>query len=221
MNLRALFREAFVSLTRNSLRSGLTTLGISVGVGAFICVVAIGNAGSGKIEDQLQSLGDNFVWIEAGSRARNGMRAGARGTRSLVLNDAHAIIEQVPLIKSMSPNVDGRMQVVYGGENWATQFRGVSPEFIEIRKWPMRLGAFFTAADVEAAVPVCVLGQTVIENLFGLDDPTGKTIRVQGVPCKVVGVLRAKGFSATGQDQDDVVLMPFTTVQKRITGTFW
>jgi putative ABC transport system permease protein len=221
MNLRALFREAFVSLTRNSLRSGLTTLGISVGVGAFICVVAIGNAGSGKIEDQLQSLGDNFVWIEAGSRARNGMRAGARGTRSLVLNDAHAIIEQVPLIKSMSPNVDGRMQVVYGGENWATQFRGVSPEFIEIRKWPMRLGAFFTAADVEAAVPVCVLGQTVIENLFGLDDPTGKTIRVQGVPCKVIGVLRAKGFSATGQDQDDVVLMPFTTVQKRITGTFW
>jgi len=221
MNLRALFREAFVSLTRNSLRSGLTTLGISVGVGAFICVVAIGNAGSGKIEDQLQSLGDNFVWIEAGSRARNGMRAGARGTRSLVLNDAHAIIEQVPPIKSMSPNVDGRMQVVYGGENWATQFRGVSPEFIEIRKWPMRLGAFFTAADVEAAVPVCVLGQTVIENLFGLDDPTGKTIRVQGVPCKVIGVLRAKGFSATGQDQDDVVLMPFTTVQKRITGTFW
>lgn len=221
MNLRALFREAFVSLTRNSLRSGLTTLGISVGVGAFICVVAIGNAGSGKIEDQLQNLGDNFVWIEAGSRARNGMRAGARGTRSLVLNDAHAIIEQVPLIKSMSPNVDGHMQVVYGGENWATQFRGVSPEFIEIRKWPMRLGAFFTAADVEAAVPVCVLGQTVIENLFGLDDPTGKTIRVQGVPCKVIGVLRAKGFSATGQDQDDVVLMPFTTVQKRITGTFW
>jgi putative ABC transport system permease protein len=221
MNSRALFREAFTSLRRNRLRSLLTILGISVGVGAFICVVAIGHAGSSRIEDQLQSLGDNFVWIEAGSRARNGMRAGARGTRSLVLNDAVSIVEQVPMIKSMSPNVDGHVQVVYGGENWATQYRGVTPEFLQIRRWRMRLGAFFSAADVEAAVPVCVLGQTVVENLFGLDDPTGKTIRVQGLPCKVTGVLLAKGFSATGQDQDDVVIMPFTTVQKRITGTFW
>jgi putative ABC transport system permease protein len=221
MNFKATFRETFIALARNWLRSVLTVLGISVGVGAFICVVAIGNAGSSKIEDQLQSLGDNFVWIEAGSRSRNGMRAGARGSRSLVLNDAYAIFEQVPSIKSMSPNVDGHLQVVYGGENWATQFRGVSPEFVQIRSWPMRLGTFFTAADVEAAVPVCVLGQTVVDNLFGIDDPTGKTIRVQSLPCKVIGVLRAKGFSATGQDQDDVVVMPFTTVQKRITGTFW
>ena len=221
MNLKTLLREAFASLMRNWLRSVLTILGISVGVGAFICVVAIGNAGSSKIEDQLQSLGDNFVWIEAGSRARNGMRAGARGSRTLVLSDAHAIVEQVPLIKSMSPNVDGHVQVVYGGENWATQYRGVTPEFLQIRRWPMRLGTFFTAADVDAAVPVCVLGQTVVENLFGVDDPTGRTVRVQGLPCKVTGVLGAKGFSATGQDQDDVVVMPFTTVQKRITGTFW
>jgi putative ABC transport system permease protein len=176
MNFKATFRETFIALARNWLRSVLTVLGISVGVGAFICVVAIGNAGSSKIEDQLQSLGDNFVWIEAGSRSRNGMRAGARGSRSLVLNDAYAIFEQVPSIKSMSPNVDGHLQVVYGGENWATQFRGVSPEFVQIRSWPMRLGTFFTAADVEAAVPVCVLGQTVVDNLFGIDDPTGKTI---------------------------------------------
>jgi hypothetical protein len=156
MNLKALLQEAFVSLTRNWLRSVLTILGISVGIGAFICVVAIGNAGSSKVEDQLQSLGDNFVWIEAGSRARNGMRAGARGSRTLVLNDAHAIVEQVPLIKSMSPNVDGHVQVVYGGENWAIQYRGVTPEFLQIRRWQMRLGTFFTAADVEADVPVCV-----------------------------------------------------------------
>ena len=148
-------------------------------------------------------------------------RAGARGTRSLVLGDALAIIEQVPLIKSMSPNVDGRIQVVYGGENWATQYRGVTPEFVQIRRWRMRLGTFFTAADVEAAVPVCVLGQTVVENLFGAGEPIGTTIRVQNVPCKVIGVLDAKGFSATGQDQDDVVVMPFTTAQKRIAGTFW
>jgi len=149
------------------------------------------------------------------------MRAGARGTRSLVLSDAQSIIEQVPLIKSMSPNVDGRIQVVYRGENWATQYRGVAPEFVQIRRWPMRLGTFFTAADVEAAIPVCVLGQTVVENLFGIDEPVGTTIRVQNLPCKVIGVLDAKGFSATGQDQDDVVVMPFTTAQKRISGTFW
>ena len=221
MNFKAVFREAFVALTRNWLRSVLTILGISVGVGAFICVVAIGNASTSKIEDQLQSLGDNFVWIEAGSRARNGMRAGARGTRSLVLSDAQAIIEQVPLIKIVSPNIDGRIQVVYGGENWATQYRGVTSEFVQIRRWRMRLGTFFTAADVEAAVPVCVLGQTVVENLFGTDEPIGTTIRVQNLPCKVIGVLGAKGFSATGQDQDDVVVMPFTTAQKRIAGTFW
>jgi len=221
MNFKALLREAFVALTRNWLRSALTILGIAVGVAAFICVVAIGNAGSSRIEEQLQNLGNNFVWIEAGSRNRNGMRAGARGTRSLVLGDALAISEQVPLIRSMSPNVDGHVQVVYGGENWATQYRGVAPEYIQIRLWRLRRGAFFTKADVDAAAPVCVLGQTVIDNLFGSDDPIGATIRVQGLPCKVTGVLQAKGFSAMGQDQDDFVLLPFTTVQKRITGTFW
>jgi len=121
----------------------------------------------------------------------------------------------------MSPNVDGHIQVVYAGENWATQYRGVTPEFLEIRRWNLRLGTFFAAADVEGGAPVCVLGQTVVENLFGNEDPIGKIIRMQSLPCKVVGVLRAKGFSATGQDQDDFVVMPFTTVQKRITGTFW
>lgn len=117
MNFKTVLREAFVTLRRNWIRSVLTILGISVGVGAFICVVAIGNAGSSRIEDQLQSLGDNFIWVEAGSRARNGIRMGSRGTRSLILSDAQAILEQVPLIKSMSPNVDGHIQVVYGGEN--------------------------------------------------------------------------------------------------------
>jgi len=221
VNLKTILRESFTALNRNWIRSVLTILGIAVGVGSFICVIAIGNAGTSSIEDQLQSLGDNFVWIEAGSRARNGMRMGARGSRTLVLSDAHAIMEQVPLIKSMSPNVDGRIQVVYGGENWSTQFRGVTPEFLETRRWTLRLGTFFTAGDVEAAAPVCVLGQTVVENLFGNEDPIGKIIRITAVPCKVVGVLLAKGFSATGQDQDDFVVMPFTFAQKRITGTFW
>src|ERR1700687_5347809 len=144
MNFKNIVREATAALRRNWVRSILTILGISVGVGAFICVVAIGNAGSSSIEKQLQSLGDNFIWIEAGSRARNGIRYGARADRTLILADATAIAEQIPLIKSMSPNSDGRTQVVYQGENWATMFRGVTPVFRQIRRWNMRLGAFFT-----------------------------------------------------------------------------
>jgi len=221
MNIKNIVREASAALRRNWVRSVLTILGISVGVGAFICVVAIGNAGSSSIEKQLQNLGDNFIWIEAGSRARNGVRYGARGDRTLILGDATAIAEQIPLIKAMSPNADGPIQVIFEGENWSTRFRGVTPEFLLIRRWDMRAGAFFTQADVDASAPVCVLGQTVVDNLFGNEDPIGKTVRAQSVPCKVVGVLRAKGFSATGQDQDDFIVMPFTTAQKRITGTFW
>jgi putative ABC transport system permease protein len=221
VNFKNIFREAGTALRRHLIRSVLTILGISVGVGAFIAVVAIGNAGSSRIEDQLQSIGDNFIWVEAGSRARNGMRMGSRGSRTLVLSDAQAIVDQVPMIKGMSPNVDGRVQVVYGGENWATLFRGVTPEFLQIRRWNVGSGTFFSTADVEADAPVCVLGQTVVDNLFGAEPAVGKTIRVQSLPCKVVGVLQAKGFSATGQDQDDFVVMPYTTVQKRITGTFW
>jgi putative ABC transport system permease protein len=221
MNFKNIVREATAALRRNWVRSVLTILGISVGVGAFICVVAIGNAGSSSIEKQLQNLGDNFIWVEAGSRARNGVRYGARGDRTLILADATAIVQQVPLIKAMSPNADGHLQVIYGGENWSTSFRGVTPEFVQIRRWNMRLGAFFTSADVDAAAPVCVLGQTVVDNLFGSEDPLGKVVRIQSMPCKVIGVLQAKGFSATGQDQDDFVVMPFTTAQKRITGTFW
>jgi len=221
MNFANIIREATTALKRNAIRSVLTILGISVGVGAFICVVAIGNAGSSSIEKQLQNLGDNFIWVEAGSRSRNGIRYGARGDRTLILADAAAIMRQVPLIKSMSPNVDGHIQVIYEGQNWATTYRGVTPEFLQIRRWDLRLGAFFTDAEVDAAAPVCVLGQTVVDNLFGDENPIGQTVRVQSVPCPVVGVLRAKGFSATGQDQDDFVVMPFTTAEKRITGTFW
>ncbi|SRR5581483_4860703 len=221
MRFTNIVREAFRALQRNTVRSALTILGIAVGVGAFICVIAIGNAGTSRIEKQLQDLGDNFVWIEAGSRSRNGVRYGARGDRTLILQDATAIRDQVPLIKSMSPNVDARLQVVYQGTNWYTQYRGVTPEYLQIRRWNLRLGAFFTDADVAAAAPVCVLGQTVVDNLFGDENPLGKSIRLGTMPCVIVGVLQGKGFSATGQDQDDFVVLPFTTAQKRLSGTFW
>lgn len=221
MSLSTIFREALQALVRNRVRSLLTMLGIIMGVGSFICVVAVGNAGSSRVEQQLSNVGDNLIWVEAGSRARSGVRIGSRGTKTLVGGDARAVVDQVPGIKSASPNVDGRIQAVYGNLNWGTQYRGVSPEYFEIRKWTVRLGGAFTQDDMDRNAPVCVLGSTVAFNLFGDDDPLGKTININAVPFKVIGVLEGKGFSASGQDQDDFVVMPLTTAQKRITGVEW
>jgi putative ABC transport system permease protein len=221
MTFSSIIHEALRALVRNRIRSLLTMLGIVMGVGSFICVVAVGNAGSSRVEDQLHKVGDNLIWVEAGSRARNGVRIGSRGTKTLMVGDAQAVVEQVPGIKGASPNVDGHIQAVYGNLNWGTQYRGVSPEYFEIRKWEIRLGSAFTQEDLEKNSPVCVLGQTVATNLFDEQDPIGQTINIQAVPFKVIGVLQAKGFSATGQDQDDFVVMPWTTAQKRITGQEW
>jgi putative ABC transport system permease protein len=222
MFLSTIIQEALQALVRNRVRSLLTMLGIIMGVGSFICVVAVGNAGSSRVATQLSNVGDNLVWVEAGSRARSGVRIGSRGTKTLMVGDSLAVLDQVPGIKSASPNVDGRIQAIYGNLNWGTQYRGVSPEYFEIRKWVVRLGGAFTQDDMDRNAPVCVLGQTVALNLFGdEEDPIGKTVNIKSVPFKVIGVLQGKGFSATGQDQDDFVVMPLTTAQKRITGTEW
>src|SRR5262249_45747892 len=221
MQFSSVFREAMRSLLRNRIRSILTMLGIIVGVASFICVVAVGNAGTRRVEEQLQSLGDNLIWVEAGARAVNGVRLGSRQTKTLTLEDGKAVLEQVGLIKSMSPNVDSRVQVVYGNLNWGTTYCGVSPEFLEIRKWGVASGAAFTQSDVTNASSVCLLGQTVVDGIFGEEDSVGKIVRVNDMPCRVVGTLEAKGVSATGQDQDDFILMPYTTAQKRINGVTW
>jgi putative ABC transport system permease protein len=216
-----IMREAFKALLRNKVRSVLTMLGIIAGVGSFICVVGVGEAGSKRVEDQLHNVGDNLVWLEAGGRARNGVRVGSRGSKTLTLGDCRAVLDQVPGIKSASPNVDGHIQVVSGSANWGTQFRGVSPDYFEIRKWNIALGSPFIEDDVEQAATVCVIGETIATNLFGSANPVGEVIRVQGVPFKVLGVMQAKGFSTTGQDQDDFLVVPITTAQKRITGQEW
>lgn len=216
-----IFREVFKALVRNRVRTLLTMIGIIMGVGSFICVVGVGKAGSSRVEDQLSKVGDNLIWVEAGSRARSGVRIGSRGTKTLTTGDAQTVVEQVPGVKSASPNVDGHIQVVYGNMNWGTQYRGVSPDYFSIRKWDIDRGTIFTQEDVEQNAAVCVLGATVATNLFGDEDPISKTINVNAVPFKVVGVLTAKGFSATGQDQDDFTVMPITTAQKRITGQEW
>jgi putative ABC transport system permease protein len=221
MNYGALLGSSVFALVRNKMRSLLTVLGITIGIAAVICVVAIGKAGQAQVEQQMNNLGDAFVWIEAGGRAVNGVRTGTHGTKSLVLADAVAIKNQIPLIKSVSPNVDGSIQIIYANQNWYTGYRGVSPEYFDIKRWGLDQGAFFTADDVEQSADVCVIGRTVRDQLFGAKDPIGQVIRVKNLPCKVVATLRPKGLSVSGQDQDDTVIMPYTTVMKKIKGNNW
>ncbi len=220
MDLHVL-REGAKALSRNRLRSTLTVLGITIGIGAVICVVALGRAGSEQVQEQLNNLGENLVWIEAGSRAPNGIRTGSHGTKSLTVADGEAIMKQVPLLKSISPQVDARAPVVYGNRNWSTQYRGVAPEFFQIKRWVVAAGAPFTHADVERADEVCVIGDTVRAQLFEAEDPVGKVIRLGSIPCKVAGVLAPKGQAGFGQDQDDTVLLPYTTAQKKLKGITW
>jgi putative ABC transport system permease protein len=221
MDYSALLRSALVALLRNKMRSMLTVMGITIGIAAVICVVAIGKAGQSRVEQQMNNLGDNFVWIEAGGRAVNGVRTGTHGSPSLSMADAAAIKNQIALIKTVSPNVDDHVQVIYGNQNWFTQYRGVSPEFFDIKRWNVDQGAAFTNEDVERAADVCDIGSTVREQLFGAEDPIGKVIRVKNLPCKVIGVLHPKGLSMSGQDQDDTIILPYTTGQKKMKGNAW
>src|SRR5690348_17700955 len=191
MNYGALLGSSVFALVRNKMRSLLTVLGITIGIAAVICVVAIGRAGQAQVEQQLNNLGDNFVWIEAGGRAVNGVRTGTHGTKSLLLSDAVAIKNQIPLIKSVSPNVDGSIQIIYGNQNWYTGYRGVSPEYFDIKRWYVDQGAVFSQDDVDRAADVCAIGRTVRDQLFGAEDPIGKVIRVRDLPCKVVATLRS------------------------------
>ena len=221
MNYGVLLQSALVALLRNKMRSVLTVLGITIGIAAVICVVAIGKAGQAQVEQQLNNLGDNFVLIEAGGRAVNGVRTGTHGTKTLIFADAVAIKNQISLIKSVSPNVDGPVQIIYGNQNWFTGFRGVTPEYFDIKRWYVDQGAAFSQDDVDRAADVCAIGRTVRDQLFGVEDPIGKVMRVKDLPCKVVATLHPKGLSVSGQDQDDTILMPYTTAQKKIKGTTW
>jgi putative ABC transport system permease protein len=206
------------SLARNPLRSVLAALSIMIGIGAVVCVVAIGRSGSRRAEQALQNLGSNFVWIEAGSRAPNGVRTGSHGTTSLTLDDARAIARDLPLIKRVSPNVDGRAQIVYGNRNWNTHWRGINQDYFEIRNWNVDAGSAFLEDDVLRGRSIVLLGQTVREKLFGRDDPLGKVVRINEQLFEVTGLLARKGQNATGQDQDDNLIVPWTTGVHKLRG---
>ena len=221
MNHLAMLEGSLRALLRNKTRSLLTVLGITIGIAAVISVVAIGKAAQVQVERQMSNLGENYVWIEAGGRNVNGVETGAHTLPTLTVADATAIQSQVPLIKRISPNIDAQAQLVHGDQNWNTTWRGVAPAYFDIKRWYPEQGALFSNADVENAAGVCVIGATVRDRLFGAANPVGQDLRVGKLPCKVVAVLEPKGLSVSGQDQDDQVILPYTTAQKKLKGTIW
>jgi len=210
--------EAVRALYRHKLRSALTTIGITIGIAAVVLVIAVGQAGSLRAQEQLRNLGDNLVWVEAGSRTVTGLRSGSRGATTLTLDDMEAIRRDVTLLKNVSPNIDGRVLVTYRRNNWTTGYRGVFPSYLDIKRWEVVEGQPFTDEQNDRAANVCLVGQTVRERLFGAQKAVGESVHVAGQPFEVVGVLASKGQTAMGSDQDDTVMIPFATAQKKIRG---
>jgi putative ABC transport system permease protein len=221
MNPREVIRVALRALARNKMRTILTMLGIIIGVGAVICTVAIGQGAAGQVQDQIRNLGENIIFIAAGSVNSGGVHMGSQATKTLTVADAQAVQQHNPMIAMVSPGANTSAQIVNGNQNWYTRASGVAPEYLQIRRWPLDRGSAFSQRDVDVAANVCLIGQTVAQQVFGDQDPVGQVVRVQNIPFRILGVLSAKGQSTFGQDQDDVLLMPYTTVQKKIAGIEW
>jgi putative ABC transport system permease protein len=215
---RLMIVEALRALARNLLRSGLAALGIAVAVGIVIAVVAMGRASVAASEAELDKLGDNLVWVEAGSRNVAGARTGTHGMTTLTARDAEAIRREIPLVKEVSENVDGGFLVIYQDRNWRTRWRGVAPQYRAIKRWELTSGRFFDDDQTEHAARVVVIGETVRRELFADVDPIGEIVRIGNLGFEVIGVLAPKGQSPSGTDQDDTVMMPWTTAMKRILG---
>jgi putative ABC transport system permease protein len=211
-------RIALRALRVNRMRSALTMLGIIIGVAAVIAMVGVGAGATKRIQDQIQSIGSNLIMVLPGSVSTNGVRLGAGAVASLTQDDSKAIAAECPSVALSVPTVRGGVQVVYGNNNWATNAQGVTPDYMTVRDYTMLSGQFFTTQDVDAAAKVAVLGETVAGNLFGDSDPTGQAVIIKNVPFTVVGVLTPKGQSPTGQDQDDVILLPISTAMQKVLG---
>jgi len=212
------FRIAVRALGRNKLRSFLTMMGIIIGVGAVIAMVAIGEGAKALVRQQIASLGTNLLVILPGTVTVGGARTGAGGRQSLVDSDAKAVMSEIPVVTAASPVLRQVQQAIAGDQNWATSVQGVAPEFQQIRNWQVQEGRFISQADVDSTAKVALIGQTVAYNLFGDDDPLDNIIRIKKIPFRIIGVLGAKGQTGHGTDQDDVVMVPYTTMQKRIMG---
>jgi putative ABC transport system permease protein len=217
--LIASMRIALRALKVNRTRSALTMLGIIIGVAAVIAMVGVGAGATARIQEQIQSIGSNLIIVLPGSISSNGVRLGSGAVVTLTEDDAKAIAAECPSVSAVAPTVRGGVQVVYGNSNWATNAQGVTPDYMTIRDSSMMSGQFFTAQDVDAAAKAAVLGETVAQNLFGDSDPTGQVVIIKNVPFTVVGVLTPKGQSPSGQDQDDVILLPISTAKQKVLGT--
>jgi len=209
--------SAFRALQRNKMRSFLTMLGIIIGVGAVIAMLAIGQGAEISVKDQIAALGSNVLIILPGSQQQGGIRGGAGTMTTLTEEDAAAVARECPDVAYVSPGARANGQVIAGDMNWATSIEGGSADYLNIRQWALADGEFFSDADVKTAAKVCVLGKTVVDNLFPETSPIDQMIRIRNVPFKVIGVLLKKGQNAMGQDQDDVILAPYTTVLKRLS----
>jgi putative ABC transport system permease protein len=219
MSILASIQIALSALRVNRLRSALTMLGIIIGVGAVIAMVAVGSGATARIQEQIQAIGSNLVMVIPGSVTSNGVRLGGGAGVTLSEDDARAIAAECPAVAAVAPMVRGAGQVMYGSANWATSVQGTTPDYLTIRDQPVEQGTAFTADDVNTAAKVALLGRTVAQNLFGDADPVGQTIRIKNVPFSVDGVLAAKGQSPSGQDQDDLILVPISTAKRNIVGT--
>jgi putative ABC transport system permease protein len=206
------------ALARNLMRSSLTMLGVIIGVGAVIAMVAIGQGAHASIRAKITSLGANSLLILSGSTTQSGVRIGWGGRATLRPADVKAIQQECPAVAYVTPTLRSTAQVVYTNQNWATTIQGTGIEYADIREWRLLSGTWFTQQDVDAASKVAVLGQTVADWLFGSMDPVGQVIQIQNMPFRVIGLLAPKGQSTTGQDQDDVIIIPYTTSQKKLVG---
>jgi putative ABC transport system permease protein len=218
MNFPMTMRIAFKALGRNKMRSGLTMLGIIIGVSAVIAMIAIGSGAKVRIQEQIASMGSNLLIVLSGSATSGGFRWGSGSVPTLTVEDAKAIASELSAVKYSAPVLQGVTQVVSGNQNWSTITYGSTPEALLIRDWPVIKGRSLTQPDVDGAAKVCLLGQTVVDNLFGEMDPIGQVVRIKKFPFTVVGVLSGKGQTTWGQDQDDVVYVPLTTGQRLLFG---
>jgi len=217
MNILMIFRVALRAIWRNKVRSLLTALGIIVGIAAVIAVIAIGNGASSQMKNSISSMGNNLVMIFPGSMRSGGMHMGAGASNTLTAEDGEQLENDYPeLVAAQTPMVRASAQVIYGENNWSTQVSGVGTGFPLVRGWNVGSGTFFTEEDVHAGKRVVILGQTVVDNLFPGTDPIGKTMRVKNMSFKVIGVMEKKGSNSMGQDQDDLLIMPYTTVRRTL-----
>jgi len=215
VNLWMILKVALRAIARNKTRSLLTALGIIVGIAAVIAVVSIGQGAQTMMMTQISSMGNNLIMVFPGSRSQGGVHGGSGSAQTLTAEDGQAIAQDLShLVRAVTPMVRSGGQVIYQENNWSTQIQGVSVDYPEVRNWDMASGVFFTTADQRAGARVCVIGQTVADNLFVGDDPVGKSLRIRNMPFRVLGVMARKGSNTMGSDQDDTIIAPYTTVRR-------